>query len=259
MPSPFPGMDPYLESPAIWPDFHSQFIAAIKADLNSRLPSRYAARADRYVWIHEPDANERRLLGKPDVYVADPANGGNGPARPSTLVAPATVVLSAVRREGQRYVKIIDLRAHRVVTVIEVLSPTNKAAGEDRENYLVKRSEYLGSRINLVEIDLLRSGERMPWGDPSPPTANYYVLISRVEEFPTAGVWPLSIRESLPEIPIPLSPPDEEAQLFLQKCFDRAYDEGRYQLEIDYSQPPSPPLTESDATWSRELLSRRIP
>ena len=209
------------------------------------------------MWIHEPDANERKLLGKPDVYVADPANGGNGPARPSTLVAPATVVLPAVRREGQRYVKIIDLRAHRVVTVIEVLSPTNKAAGEDRENYLVKRSEYLGSRINLVEIDLLRSGERMPWGDPSPPAANYYVLISRVEEFPTAGVWPISIRESLPEIPIPLNPPDAEAQLFLQKCFNRAYDEGRYHLEIDYSQPPSPPLAEPDAAWARDLLSRR--
>ena len=147
MPSPFPGMDPYLESPEIWPDFHAQFIAAIKADLNSRLPSKYAARADRYVWIHEPDADEPRLLGKPDVYVADRANGGNGPGRASTVVAPATVVLPAVRREGQRYVKIIDLRSHRVISVIEVLSPANKQAGEDRENYLVKRNEYLGSRV----------------------------------------------------------------------------------------------------------------
>jgi len=257
VPSPFPGMDPYLENPAIWPDLHVGLNAAIRAELNKRLPARYAARIDRYVWIHEPGADERTLLGKPDVYVAETTGSGSGSGHAAVLTAPATVVLPAVRREGNRYIKIVDLQNHRVVTVLEVLSPANKNPGKDRDAYLMKRNEYLATEINLIEIDLLRSGEHMPWGGPPPPPADYYILISPAREFPRAGLWPLSVRDPLPEIPIPLNPGDQETFLPVQTCFDRAHDEGRYTSEVNYAEPPTPPLPEPDATWARELLTAR--
>src|SRR4051812_17158785 len=108
MPSPFPGMDPYLEAPEVWPDFHATFCSVVRAELNKLLPPRYVARIDRYVWIHEPDADERRLLGKPDVYVADQNGGNNGAGATIALMAPAPVTMPVVHHQGNRYIKIYD-------------------------------------------------------------------------------------------------------------------------------------------------------
>jgi hypothetical protein len=257
MPSPFPGMDPYLEEPSLWPDCHLGIIAGMRAVLNAHLPERYAAYADRYVWLHEPDADTRVRMGKPDIYVADrggEATGSNGGA---TLVAPTVVTLPVVRRQGNRFIKIIDRQSRRVVTVIELLSPANKNPGEDREAYVAKRNEYLATGTNLVEVDLLRTGERLPLGEPAPPPADYYILVCRANEFPKAGVWPLSVRDPLPAIPVPLNPQDQPVLLPLKPCLDRAYDEAPYSREVNYAEPPDPPLPEPDATWARELLARR--
>src|SRR4051812_17016588 len=109
MPSPFPGMDPYLEEPTIWPDFHTSLFVELKKSLNGVLPPGYVAKIDRYVWIHEPSAEERVRLGKPDTYVASldvvPASGGGAT---TTLHPPATVVMPAVKRQGNRYLKVLD-------------------------------------------------------------------------------------------------------------------------------------------------------
>ena len=171
------------------------------------------------------------------------------------LAAPAHVVLPAIRREGPRYLKIIDRRNRRVVTAVEILSPANKSKGEDRELYLVKRNEYLATGVNLVEIDLLRSWERMPLDNPPPAPSDYLILVSRASEFPQAGVWPLSVRDPLPTLPIPLASPDPDVLLPLKPCFDRAFAEGRYESDINYAEPPTPPLAEPDATWARDLLA----
>lgn len=259
MPSPFPGMDPYLENPALWPDFHAGMIVAMRAELNRKLPPGYAARIDRHVWIHEPDANERRLLGKPDVYIAQPSREQKEFSATAIKTAPQTITLPFVRRLGNRYLEILDLQRHRVLTVIELLSPSNKEKGEDRNDYLSKRNEYLATGTNLVEMDFLRAGTRMPMGEPQLASSHYLILVCEAVGFPESGAWPFSIREPFPEIPVPLGPGEPAVLFAVKSCFDRAYEEARYSLEIDYQAPPYYPLTEADLGWVRELLSRKGP
>jgi hypothetical protein len=138
-----------------------------------------------------------------------------------------------------------------------VLSPSNKVPGDDGQAYRFKRGQYLAGRVNLVEIDLLRAGERPPLGDPPPAPSDYYILVSRASEFPQAGFWPLSVRDVLPTIPVPLDPEEADVPLDLRPCADRAYDEGRYGSQINYTQAPNPPLREPDALWARQLLAAR--
>ncbi len=257
MASPFPGMDPYLECSEDWPDFHTTFYTTIRAELNVRLPSGYVARIDRYVWIHEPTAQERKRLRKPDVYVVKKRGLTAGPAAPA-LLAPNTVILPAVRKEGDRFIRIVDVKNRRVVTVVEVLSPANKAPGPDRDAYVMKRKEYLATGVNLIEIDLLRQWPRMPWGKPAPPAAPYYILVFRGPEWPRAGIWPVSLVDPLPLIPVPLDPGVADLALPLQLCFQRAFEMGRYDEDIDYGRPPEPPLPPAEAAWARgRIVSSR--
>lgn len=254
MPSPFPGMDPYLEDPWLWPDFHLTFVVSLRAGLNQRVPQRYAVLADRYVWLQEPDTETRRRLGKPDAFIV---GGAGGQAVPSTVAAPVEIVLPSLTEKGSPYLKLIDRANRRLVTVLELLSPANKAPGKDREAYLLKRSEYLATGVNLVELDLLRKGERPPWTPPMPAT-DYYILVSHAAQRPRAGVWPFSVRDPLPVIPIPLSAGDADVLLPLGECFRQAFESAGYERELDYSQPPNPPLDEPNATWARELLASRL-
>lgn len=173
-----------------------------------------------------------------------------------SLSAPTRVMLPAVRREGGKYIKILDGKNQRVVTVFEILGPSNKTPGPDREAYLLKRSEYLASGVNLVEVDLLRRGPRMPLGEGPGLSAPYLVLVSAAWDFPQAGVWPISLRDPLPAIPIPLTKESPIVELSLQKCFTQAFAMGRPETEIDYSRPPEPPLEEPDASWAVELLKK---
>jgi hypothetical protein len=231
-------------------------IAAMRALLNEKLPPRYGAFGDRYVWLHEPDAATRVRLGKPDVFIVDRKDLPS--ATVAKMLPPLIVTLPVIRRQGTRYLKIIDRHSRHIVTVIELLSPSNKDPGEDREAYINKRNDYLASGTNLVEIDLLRSGPRMPVGEPEPPPADYFVFVCPANDLPKAGIWSFSVRDPLPDIPVPLNPGETPIVLALRACLDRAYDEGRYTLEIDYAKPPSPPLAEPDATWAHELLSGRL-
>jgi hypothetical protein len=244
-------MDPYIEG-WVWGDFHPKLITAISDRLNPHLPKRYIVSTELYVW--RVDDTDRLLLGGPDLFVSDrvPAQPSGGVA---TISAPITTVLPRVVRK-QRYLKIVDPQQRRVVTVIEVLSPSNKTTGEDGQAYRLKREEYLASGVSLVEIDLLRSGIRPPLGDPAPPVSDYYVLVHRAWEDSRMGIWPISLRDPLPPVPIPLDPDVPEVVLDLRACIDHVYDFGRYAEQFDYSKPPNPPLREPDATWARELLAQ---
>lgn len=256
MSSPFPGMDPYLESPSIWSDFHVTFIVYARAELRKRLPSRYSIVADRYVWIRDPESEAHAMVGKPDLFIREKYPLESSPAV-RTISAPVKVTLPGIRVKGSPYLKIVDREGRRLVTVFELLSPSNKEPGPDRESYLMKREEYLATGVNLVELDLLRSGKRVPLGNPTPPTADYYIFICRATEMPGAGVWPLSVRDTLPDIPVPLHAEDEDVPLPLQPCFLRTYEEAGFGEEIDYGLPPEPSLKEPDATWARDLLAAR--
>jgi uncharacterized protein DUF4058 len=255
MKSPFPGMDPYLEEPSLWPDVHLTLIIAMRAVLNASMPPGYAASADRYVWIHEPEAGERTRVIRLDVDIVKEQE--SGPAATTTMIsAPRTVILPVVRHEGNKYLKIVDSRSKHLVTVIELLSPANKRPGLDREAYLTKRIDYLAAGVNVVEIDLLRGGQRLPIEGSLPPNCDYYALVCRARQMPTAGIWPFGVRDPLPTIPIPLLPADGDVPLDLRVCLDRAFEESRYDLKLNYQQPPEPPLSSADAQWARGLLEK---
>jgi hypothetical protein len=251
-------MDPYLEDPWLWPDFHLTLVVVIRAELNRHLPDGYVALADRYVWLQEPDTGERTRLGKPDVFLTGEGDAKQEPAT-AAVAAPVEFILPSLTEKGSPYLKIVDRTNRRLVTVIELLSPANKTPGKDRDSFLLKRGEYLATRVNLVEMDLLRKGERLPWGTPPVPATDYYVMVSRAADRPKAQAWPFSVRDPLPTVPVPLNPADGDVLLPLGECVRRAYDSAAYDRELDYTQPPNPPLDEPDATWARQLLVSRTP
>ncbi|HWG41590.1 MAG TPA: DUF4058 family protein [Gemmataceae bacterium] len=256
MPSPFPGMDPYLEDPWLWPDFHLTFVIGLRAELNRRLPVGYVALADRYVWVQEPETEERKRLGKPDVFLTGEGEAKGTPTS-TAIVAPVEVVLPSVTEKGSPYLKIMDRKHRRLVTVIELLSPANKTPGKDRDAYLMKQYEYLATDVNLVEMDLLRKGERLSWATASTVSSAYYVLVSRAVDRPRGHVWPFSVRDPLPTIAVPLTERDGDLPVELGMCMNQVYDTAGYARELDYTQPPNPPLDEPDAVWARQLLATR--
>lgn len=257
MTSPFPGMDPYIESSDHWGDFHTSFIVALRAELNGQLPENFVADIDLYVWSREPQEGETSLL-EPDVYVREAIRRVPGkPRRSLPKVAQMTVTFPRKVRRRQRYLRIVDRDRNRVVTAIEVLSPSNKRTGPDREKYLAKREEYLAGNVSLVEIDLLRGGRRLPLGNPAPQARDYYVLVFRSWVFPRAQLLTFSMRDPLPEIPIPLDADVPEIHLPLRPSMDRAYEDGRYASSLRYQRPLVPRPRGEDASWVRDLLATR--
>lgn len=253
MTSPFPGMDPYLENPVLWPDLHLTLIIAMRAELNSRLPPGYIAGADRHVWIEDDDS---RTLVEPDLSISETRRStAKRGGKLATAIKPRRVTLAVPDRHGKPYLKIVDAQDRRVVTVVELLSPSNKSAGPDRQAYLRKREEYLAGNVNFVEINLLRAGKPPPLDRKRTVRGSYYYLVCEASEAPRGRLWTFSVRDALPSLPIPLLGGDE-IELDVRSCLDRAYVEGRYDEEIDYAEPPTPRLTNGDALWAQKLLAK---
>ena len=252
MPSPFPGMNPFLEHEFVWKDFHFRSIPVMAELLAAQIGTSYSAMVGEHHYIHEPSAEARRLLGHADASVAHRGNAGtrgNGAAASS---APATAVFPlSVDVESVPYVEIRDREGNQIVTVIELLSPADKRSGGDREQYLHKRQEVLLSGAHFVEIDLLRGGPRLP--AENLPECDYCAAVSRVEERPNVGVWPVRLRERLPAINVPLAAPDPDASLDLQAMLDLVYDRARYGPQL-YRRPVTPPLAPADAEWAKQFV-----
>src|SRR5207245_9808112 len=68
MKSPFPGMDPYLEDPAFWPEFHHKFINYWQEQIAESLPDHYEARLDENIYLVESVFQTRKLTS-PDFAV----------------------------------------------------------------------------------------------------------------------------------------------------------------------------------------------
>jgi hypothetical protein len=247
-------MNPYLEQDDVWHDFHERCLPYVAEVIGAQLPAHYIVKIDEHLYIHEPPADQRGFLGRGDVFVASRRSSAPGGMTTATAPAdaPAQVVLPFVNVEGLAYLEIRDRRDRRLVTVIELLSPTNKYSGPDREQYLGKRGRLLASSTHLVEIDLLRGGPRMPFAGPVPECA-YYVLVSRVDKRPQADFWPIQLREPLPPIPIPLREPDPDASLDLQAVLHHIYDAARYGNYI-FEADPQPALSPDDAAWARQFI-----
>jgi hypothetical protein len=253
MPSPFPGMNPYLEKLDAWHDFHERFMPTAAAMIGPQVGPNYIVKIDEQIYVHDLFADERRLLGRGDVFVANVSSAASESAGTAVLGAPAMVALPSVDMEGQSVIEIRDRLTREVVTVVELLSPSNKMPGPDRQQYLAKRGRLLSSATNFVEIDLLRGGPRMPMADV--PECDYCVLVSRAEDRPQAGIWPVRLRDRLPVIPIPLRAGDPIPQLDLQHVLHRVYDEADYQKYV-YDDPVKPPLNANDAAWAAQLVAQ---
>ena len=250
MPSPFPGMNPYLEQNDTWQDFHQRFITHAADVLSGRVGANYLVKIEVRLYLHELPDEEGRYFARADVGVTR-SDHPTPSQQTAGVAAPVQLLLPAVDVERHSSLEILDRRDRRVVTVLELLSPTNKTAGVDRDDYLRKRRELLKSRTHLVEIDLRRGGER-----PRPPVlpkCDYYALVSREEERPRLGVWPLSLRDRLPILPIPLTAPDPDVSLDLQAVLDRTYDAADYGKYI-YGETPQPPLPEEQLAWARSFI-----
>lgn len=253
MPSPFPGMNPYLEQDSVWNDFHQSFMPAAREMLTRQVAPSYIVKVEEYLFIHELPANERALLGRADAAIIERAPRSGMPAPSAPVQAPAYGrVPAAVDVERHSYLEIRDREGMALVTVVELLSPSNKRVGPDREQYVAKRRQLFASPTHFVEIDLLRGGPRLPLDDL--PHCDYYALVSRAEERPRVGVWPIQLRDRLPVIPIPLRTGDLDTRLDLQEALDRVYDAAGYRYYI-YRGIPAPPLAPDDSTWAKQFVS----
>ena len=265
MPSPFPGMDPYLEKPAYWRDLHQSLIYCVRAQLNAALPEGYAASAEERCYIVRP---ARSIY--PDVSVIRTAP--NPPAAHAQRTLTATIdpplqvpiVLEEIR-EPFLEIRTTDAQ-ERLITVIEVLSPANKS-GEGAEEYRRKQRQVLQSDCHLLEIDLLRSGQHLVaasrgYIQEQQASWNYLVCLTRAnqsEQSEHHDVWPIRVRERLPRVAVPLEEGVEDVALDLQAAFTRAYDEGPYRHRLRYDQEPEPTLPLEDALWARGLLHQSQP
>jgi len=253
MPSPFPGMNPYLEQDDCWHDFHQRFLPHVADLLGMQVPPEYIIKVDENIYVHELPPAPRRLVGRADVFLSRPSSPGEGRPGAGILEAPAHVEIPEIDVEGRDFVEILDRRTREVITVIELLSPSNKLSGSDRDQYLAKRRRLLKGAANFVEIDLLRCGRPLPPAER--PECTYSVMVSRPEDRPRAGFWPIRLRDPLPMIPIPLRPPDPDACIDLQAIVHRLYDAARYERYI-YQGSPVPPLDLDDAAWAQQFLPR---
>ena len=259
MPSPFPGMDPYLEDPARWPDVHGELIADARASLNAKLGPKYVAAMAERVYISRENDPGRRVI-VPDVYVAHSPVGANpwkpvGGSRSSAAVIEPIEVTTLIEQEiHEPRIDIIDGERNVVVTVIEILSPANKVPGaQGRGSFQRKREEVMNSSANLIEVDLLREGEAFPPYEPLPPH-HYRVHVSRVQKRPRGLLWPIHLEQRLPAIAVPLRGEDPDVELDLQAVLEVAYDRGAFGRRIDYRASPAPPLPPAEAAWADRVL-----
>ena len=217
MPSPFPGMDPYIEACRLWGDFHRHLIEHICGRLADATSARYLVRTDDRSYLVRVEEEHREPYV--DIYEATPEQ--------------------------------------RLVTCLEVLSPSNKCPGTPGwDLYLRKRQSLMLEGVNLVELDLLRGGRHMPMLDPWPGSP-YALLVARAQNLQVCNVWPAHFRQPLPVFPIPLAKPDPDISLELQPMVDAIYQRSRYERSIDYTKPLDPPLGPEETEWLRQRLRGR--
>jgi hypothetical protein len=251
-------MDPYLEQSVFWSEFHSRLIVGIADALAPSLLPQYYVGVETRTYLDGTD--EALLVGIADAIVL--AATGQSPAMtpdPNIAIAtqtrPQPVVLPMPTEVKQRYLEIREAGSDAVITVIEVLSPTNKRKGAGRTAYEKKRQQILASASHLVEIDLLRGDEPMAMRGTTTPT-DYRILVSRSDDRPKADLYGFTLREAIPEFPLPLQEINERVMVDLQAIVRGIYDRGGYSIRIDYQQPVPPPVLSVEVQqWVDELLS----
>ncbi len=255
MPCPFPGMDPYIERPEIFPDFHHNFISRLQAILQPLLRPRYVALTEDRLFVVE---SVRPI--RPDLAIVRTASPARLPRSGTAVLEPDAPLVLQWQAETIReaVLHIIEPGArNRIVTAIEVLSPANKAAGPGRAAYLQKRDELLAAGSNFVEIDLLRRGTTtIRFTDEIPDTRrpwHYLVAVYRQQQS-RQDVYAVALQSRLPRISIPLAADDGDVVADLQAAFTQRWDEGPYPEILFYDGPPPGPMTAEDVAWCEDLL-----
>jgi hypothetical protein len=258
MPSPFPGMDPWLEAPDLFPGLHERLTISIQDALNAAMPPGYVATIKHVVWV-DPE-----LRREPDVALY--GREGSSESDGGTATLPGLVAVGRKRQSDpieEPYLEIRSDRGKRLVTAVEVISVTNKRAGrEGRESYQQKQEEYSLAGVNLVEIDLLRRGPHVS----AVPLArlrrrvgafDYHIsvlLAGKPQTYHAAGI---RLTDRLPAIGIPLDVGASPVTIDLQPMLDTAYDRSRYTELFSYREPPDPPLTPDQQAWAAGILKEK--
>lgn len=257
MQSPFPGMDPYLEQ--FWLDVHARMILYACDQLEEQLPANLIARVEeRVVFELEEEVLQARY---PDIKITERPSRANGGVAVVDKRAVAEPIIVECDPIAETFIQILEKGPEqRLVTVLEVLSLANKLPGESQEEYRQKLAELRDAGVSLVEIDLLRRGERMlgvpRWLIPPRARTTYQICVRRGWKPYTFEIYPAPLRHPLPSIRIPLRKTDDDIRLDLQAVVEQAYRKGRYHLTIDYTKRPEPPLAAADAKWAKRLLQK---
>lgn len=247
-------MDPYLEHPEIWPGVHLLLIAALAESLGPQLRPKYSVSVE--VRMYETSGDQALVVGIPDVAIQR--------AKPQTEVVPTAVAVAPLPQPvqvrvpmpltiRQGYLEVREVTTKEVVTAIELLSPIDKRSGRGRQTYESKREQVLSSATHFVEIDLLRAYEPMAMFG-AEGQSDYRILVSRSEQRPIASLYAFSVQNAIPAFALPLRAGDPEPTVDLQGLLNEIYDKSGYDLKLDYSVEPVPPLTGAEAVWASDLL-----
>jgi hypothetical protein len=258
MPSPSPGMNPYLENPELWTEVHHWILTLLAESLIPQLRPKYRVAVEKRVY-HDTDRNSV-LIGIPDVAIArslkPTIQESSNIAVASPPVKPITVNIPIPEEIRETYLEVREIATGEVITVIELLSPKNKRQGEGKKAYQTKRLQILGSSTHLVEIDLLRAGESMPILD-NDIKSDYRILVSRSQLRPKAELYPFNLLEAIPAFFLPLQKGDIEPLVNLQNVIQDLFDRAGLDLAIDYNSEAVPPIQEPDLNWVNDLLKEQ--
>jgi hypothetical protein len=242
-------MDPYLEHPVLWEGVHARLIVAMANQLQPRLDPRYITSVEERVFIEGP---QRRI---PDVWIQKVADGPGGTAVATPDADTAVIVEVEELEVRESRIEILDLyNDMKLVALIEVISPTNKASGPGRESYLAKQKETLDRDCHLIEIDLQRRGRHVAsipeWRTQPLRPFDYLACVNRWPRRQRYELYPRQLRQRLPRIKVPLAEPDPDVVLDVQAALQQVYADGRFMRRIRYNAPCEPPLESADQQWA---------
>jgi len=259
-------MDPYLEHPNVFPNLHDRLIVYLEEEIQPKLPESYFAKGAQRVWLEYSESTripDVSMLRTTDPSGQRPAGGGTAVAEVPVKI-PAPSIASDEFHESFLEIYVKSEGEPRLVTALEILSPINKTPGKDaRGEYRKKQRQLLQSQVHLIEIDFLRAGVHttaVPQDEllKRCGRVDYHICAHYFDQPDDFFVYPIQLWDKLPNILIPLLPGDDPVTVELQPLFDRCYDRGPYQREINYANdPPPPPLTSEKLAWVKSVLTLR--
>lgn len=221
MPSPFPGMDPFLEDEKLWPAFHHQLIGSLFQILLPNLVDRYRARI-----------GQRQYLTEMPLFT------------------------SIIREEhAEEFIEVRQRTDGRLITLVDVVSPTNKLNPCGRQAYLDKRREARVQNASIVEVDLVMQGQPMlDYSRDGLPDWDYAVTVTRSTQPERYEIYTSTIQKRLPRFKLPLAVDDRDTVVDLQAAFARCYDQGGFGGNVDYRKDPPVVAADEDRRWIQDLM-----